>query len=413
MGTLAHADKTLGVEWEFNPKVGVIGVSVVDEPDQFDGHKATVGGVNFRPDTITPQDGGQRIMCSTQASTEKYPLVSITHDMMWANRGDPFGAMTLEIVTGPIDYTRRDDWTAVSTFTTQFFNAVSAVCTRKALKTQRIEQGLPVMTTDTVPLCYAPVAAIVAEMNRVTPNIAQDNAAGQCEGGNPQKAENPKTVGIFMTHGFFSWNDITDVSVGNTQVNVGLDLATVGGTDLGPLFAEPDEIAGAAYKHMRSVVEELGGPPAVRGFRTLFAYSISVAVEASKRGSNYTPAMVANKNLYDLYPKSTLGEVYNQVKSPGVDPLENAAKLCVQEDMSACADETVKAWEKTIREGGNPIGVAKPIGPFGTEVVLEMRHHGHAVNQYMTLTRSWFGKELRLSDYDKMKQFFDRFFAVE
>lgn len=418
--TTASATTTIGIEWEFTANAGVIATT--------DG---TPAGQKRFIDFDVNDRVEEKILC-TAATTNGLPYVTVTYDMEW-NEG-PVGAHTIEIVTGPIDYAAGTaEWSKVTRFVTHFFKTLDTLCVNEYVSPWQAQYSAkPLSWWNSETICYVKAADIITEMNRTAGAAgvlpAQANAAtgvgtaGVCGG----EYSNPANLGFFkrkaplFTSGkWYSWHHMES---GNTQVNVAVDVAAFASRPVEMLFNNgfgQSALAAVRSELVNKSVDLTNVTPALHGFLLLQGYALNVRASAKTRGSEYTPGMVADKNLYDLYPKAKLGELYALIK-PGATAAGDAAlktlieqaSLCLVNTNGACGDVT-DGWKTAITSAtGDPVHVAKPIAPIASngsyKAVMEMRLNRHAVNQAARLVPTSTSGDFVLADLNGLATFFQK-----
>ena len=437
MAGRAAADPTMGIEWEYGGKTGVIAIDRV-EPGNPDATDASSFDhlLLFDPQSAT----AQRLICVDPTGDDADPLVSFTYDMGLPSTG--FTDRTLEVVTGPLAYNAKD-WAKVLKYTELFFDSLRATCTPKRYTAVGMVGNEE--HRETGKLCYAPAATVIDKMRELAKIRGGLDLA--IEG---QAKCNKASLGDAHEAGFYLTYDTHDRKVpldtafyesATPQVNLAISLDDVADKDLSFLFTPGTEnIALQSYQRARAALGAL--PPRLRAFFVLYAYTLNAGTMNRIRSAGELDDEADRKNRFDLYLKTRLGEVYkaaiDQVGASvastqpyviSTDPGQMAkinSDLCYLKFTSTdagdpvgqplCLTYTVRKIGKTVVDEqsgkviadwnkilvanvdgkGNPLEVAKPVPLKNDRVVVEIRRATQPINAAAHLTYTWEG--LRLVD---------------
>jgi hypothetical protein len=427
----------MGIEWEFGGRTGVVAVERVEPGD------AMASG-NDKHDLLVLRDPlrstAQRMVCVDPGSGG-YPLVSFTYDMGLPETG--FADRTLEVVTGPLAV-GSSDWLKVLGHVEMFFDALRGTCKPKRYRAVGTKDNE--VHTEVGVICYASAADVIANMKRMA------SARGATLSVEDQTRCNGKPLltsyeaGFYLTYrddGRATFLDTPFFDSATPQVNLAISLEDFAEKDLSFLFtAGSSNVALAGYTRARESAKGVV-PPLLRAFFVLYGYNLTAGVMNELRAHADLDDEADRKNRFDLFLKTTLGEVYTYVTGK-IDPMTRDAQpfvisnsdlqhgdinraFCVGKftspaygaptDAPYCREYTavkigkyaldepktgrpIADWNKAILAGGDPIKVAKPAKMIGDRVLVEVRSSGHPLNVAAKLSHSWEG--LRLADPAKL-----------
>lgn len=374
LATNARAAPTMGIEWEFLGRTGVVGVT-----------RGTNGSIML---TDAQSSSAARILCLDPASDGGYPRLSFTYDMGRESEGHV--RRTLEVVSGALPSDDLDAWKRTLGDMKSFFEAVRSAC-----------KPTHYMFTDTDSVehegdfCYASANEVRAKM----PTLSSE---AQCNKSPRDRGE----VGFYLDlddEGAASKLDVAFYATAVPQVNLGIALTDWGNRDLSELF-QADEIKSAYVRAQKVLPSSMD--PRVRGFFILYAFALNGATRAAiHKVQDPERDEAERKNLFDLYLKTKLGEVYQSVESAvqaapfviSTDARQMSAinealcvirtttdeeGLCLKYRALGASSEVnvLRDWNQAILAHDDPIGLAKALPLLDDRVVVEVRDGSHALN---------------------------------
>ncbi|MRG93043.1 hypothetical protein [Polyangium spumosum] len=392
--------------------VALAGVPMVGFEWEFPGVKVAMVARDKANNPVDPELAGpERVLCASD-KINSYPLVSITYDDGKGPEGKK-PVRTLEIMTAPFEVVKMNE------IMPQSFAAIKGFFAAALNEKSEKSDGW-----------YKSWSSIAEESELLLLNTSANNW--------PCGRKPEELVDTYGDHvGYVRFN--ADISfypmrqwhhrdVG-TQTNVGIKLSDLVTRDLSGrrLFGDEKVIGQKAYEQAKDALRNVDMDDEAKSFLILVAMGVNVHTEMNQIGSD-SLSNAAVKNMFGMYPKTRLNDIYRGLQENDRDKVEGwlvnsnefNTKFCVQP--MDCTKEISNYWE-AIRDGMDPIDVAKPAGPItlndpgGMGVVMEVRLQDALVNRYATLR--WRGPknkgnegQFELVDWERFKHSIDKLFSV-